>query len=60
MTIRYGARASELYSKYTYYHSYYSPREEKKDDLPANGPVIEALPVGAPPEPQSPSSPPPL
>ena len=23
-----GARASELYSKYTYYHSYYTPKED--------------------------------
>jgi capsular exopolysaccharide synthesis family protein len=27
-----GARRGELYSKYTYYHSYYSPREEDKDE----------------------------
>jgi receptor protein-tyrosine kinase len=27
-----GARRGELYSKYTYYHSYYSPKNEDKDD----------------------------
>jgi len=27
-----GARRGELYSKYTYYHSYYSPREEDKEE----------------------------
>lgn len=27
-----GARRGELYSKYTYYHSYYSPREEDKKE----------------------------
>jgi protein-tyrosine kinase len=26
-----GARRGELYSKYTYYHSYYSPKDEVKD-----------------------------
>ena len=26
-----GARRGELYSKYTYYHSYYSPKEEEKE-----------------------------
>ncbi len=26
-----GARRGELYSKYTYYHSYYSPKDEAKD-----------------------------
>jgi len=26
-----GARRGELYSKYTYYHSYYSPKEEAKE-----------------------------
>jgi protein-tyrosine kinase len=26
-----GARRGELYSKYTYYHSYYTPREERAD-----------------------------
>jgi protein-tyrosine kinase len=25
-----GARRGELYSKYTYYHSYYSPKDEKE------------------------------
>ncbi len=27
-----GARRGELYSKYTYYHSYYTPREERSAD----------------------------
>ena len=27
-----GARRGELYSKYTYYHSYYTPRDEKTGD----------------------------
>ena len=27
-----GARRGELYSKYTYYHSYYSPKEEDEDE----------------------------
>lgn len=30
-----GARRGELYSKYTYYHSYYSPKEEDESDDPA-------------------------
>ena len=29
-----GARRGELYSKYTYYHSYYSPKNEEKGDGP--------------------------
>src|SRR5437667_11638118 len=45
-----GARRGELYSKYTYYHSYYSPKEEGEDE------GIEALPelaaVGAREEPR--------
>jgi capsular exopolysaccharide synthesis family protein len=45
-----GARRGELYSKYTYYHSYYSPKE---DDIRKNG--------AAPPlEMQGPEMPPPL
>ncbi len=36
-----GARRGELYSKYTYYHSYYTPREERTGegdgDAPAEG-----------------------
>jgi hypothetical protein len=27
-----GARRGELYSKYTYYHSYYSPKEEDESE----------------------------
>jgi len=34
-----GARRGELYSKYTYYHSYYSPKEEDEADEPAPAPV---------------------
>ncbi len=33
-----GARRGELYSKYTYYHSYYTPKDEEpapEDELPA-------------------------
>jgi len=30
-----GARRGELYSKYTYYHSYYTPKEEPSGDDPA-------------------------
>ena len=31
-----GARRGELYSKYTYYHSYYSPKDEKElEEAPA-------------------------
>lgn len=30
-----GARRGELYSKYTYYHSYYQPREEREADTPS-------------------------
>lgn len=32
-----GARRGELYSKYTYYHSYYSPKEEEREE-PETGP----------------------
>jgi receptor protein-tyrosine kinase len=31
-----GARRGELYSKYTYYHSYYTPKEEAPQDAEAN------------------------
>jgi len=27
-----GARRGELYSKYTYYHSYYTPKEKDLDE----------------------------
>ena len=30
-----GARRGELYSKYTYYHSYYTPKEEDGTDVAA-------------------------
>ncbi len=29
-----GARRGELYSKYTYYHSYYTPKEETREEEP--------------------------
>jgi len=29
-----GARRGELYSKYTYYHSYYTPKEEGDHEAP--------------------------
>src|SRR5262249_29162806 len=47
------ARRGELYSKYTYYHSYYSPKEEdkKKEVLSADGSVIEVGPITPPPMP---------
>jgi capsular exopolysaccharide synthesis family protein len=32
-----GARRGELYSKYTYYHSYYSPKSEDKEASPEAG-----------------------
>jgi capsular exopolysaccharide synthesis family protein len=32
-----GARRGELYSKYTYYHSYYSPQPDKDQAEPADG-----------------------
>ncbi len=28
-----GARRGELYSKYTYYHSYYTPKDEDGNDV---------------------------
>ena len=36
-----GARRGELYSKYTYYHSYYSPSEEKLEAEGPNPPPLE-------------------
>jgi protein-tyrosine kinase len=48
-----GARRGELYSKYTYYHSYYTPKEAGEpaelDEVKPEG--REAVPVGAAPEP---------
>lgn len=38
-----GARRGELYSKYTYYHSYYMPREQRDDEPIAE---LEAQPMG--------------
>ena len=51
-----GARRGELYSKYTYYHSYYTPKE---GELPEgqNSENPEAVPVGAGPA-DSPERPP--
>jgi Mrp family chromosome partitioning ATPase len=40
-----GARRGELYSKYTYYHSYYTPKEAGAGEGVAEEP--EAVPVGA-------------
>ena len=49
-----GARRGELYSKYTYYHSYYTPREggeaEEGDEARAEN---EAVSVGAHPQPSA-------
>jgi len=42
-----GARRGELYSKYTYYHSYYTPKEATEADE-AKAEEDEAVPVGAP------------
>src|ERR1700722_7467663 len=39
-----GARRGELYSKYTYYHSYYTPKEAGERDEAEH----EAVPAGAP------------
>jgi capsular exopolysaccharide synthesis family protein len=41
-----GARRGELYSKYTYYHSYYTPKEEDGSDVVADG-QPEMAAVGA-------------
>jgi hypothetical protein len=30
-----GARRGELYSKYTYYHSYYTPKDEEEGEADA-------------------------
>jgi hypothetical protein len=32
-----GARRGELYSKYTYYHSYYTPKEEDEREALEDG-----------------------
>jgi len=44
-----GARRGELYSKYTYYHSYYSPKEDGKH--PKDSPETEAAEETVIPEP---------
>jgi receptor protein-tyrosine kinase len=40
-----GARRGELYSKYTYYHSYYTPKDDDRRDLELEGSVIEEKPA---------------
>lgn len=42
-----GARRGELYSKYTYYHSYYTPKEGGESEDSEIAPPEEAVPVGA-------------
>jgi receptor protein-tyrosine kinase len=42
-----GARRGELYSKYTYYHSYYTPKEEGESDVIAEEARQELAAVGA-------------
>ena len=51
------ARRGELYSKYTYYHTYYTPKEEEAHLLPADAEQGEAEAVAAAPEP-APEQPP--
>jgi protein-tyrosine kinase len=41
-----GARRGELYSKYTYYHSYYTPKEADAPEAEAGTEEGEAVPVG--------------
>lgn len=49
-----GARRGELYSKYTYYHSYYTPKEAgEPEEGEGETAEQEAVPVGAAPEPAS-------
>jgi len=38
-----GARRGELYSKYTYYHSYYTPKERGTEEEPDDLPVDEEI-----------------
>jgi protein-tyrosine kinase len=42
-----GARRGELYSKYTYYHSYYTPKDEDGSDVVAEEAPQEMAAVGA-------------
>ena len=42
-----GARRGELYSKYTYYHSYYTPKDEDGNDVAADEAPQEMATVGA-------------
>jgi protein-tyrosine kinase len=44
-----GARRGELYSKYTYYHSYYTPKEEEAEEPAAADPVVVQEPEGGEP-----------
>ena len=52
-----GARRGELYSKYTYYHSYYTPKEGEEHDAQiaenAEGVPVGAGPVDSPGQPPS-------
>src|SRR6202166_4404091 len=45
-----GARRGELYSKYTYYHSYYTPKEDSSLDAEAAGETVGAA-AGGPTDP---------
>ena len=45
------ARRGELYSKYTYYHSYYTPKEDENKDTETGAASDETMaPVAAGPE----------
>jgi hypothetical protein len=57
-----GARRGELYSKYTYYHSYYTPKDDRGEDLAVGDePLVEKAPepVAAAAEPAPPQEHPP-
>ena len=50
-----GARRGELYSKYTYYHSYYTPKEDRigrEDPIPEPVAALETLHEAAAAEPE--------
>jgi protein-tyrosine kinase len=54
-----GARRGELYSKYTYYHSYYTPKEAgAAEEIEGATPEHEGVPVGASSEAGSSGTPP--
>ena len=42
-----GARRGELYSKYTYYHSYYTPKEDGRSEADASGETVGVAAGGA-------------